>query len=39
MLLVPCKGMGKMMLYSFVNSSVKCVLVLVLGDSFEMCCL
>lgn len=35
MLLVPCKGMGKMVLYSFVNSTVKCVLVL--GHRFEMC--
>lgn len=37
MLLIPCKGMGKMALYSSVNSSVKCVLVS--GHSFEMCCL
>ena len=37
MLLVPCKGMGKMVLYSFVDSSVKCVSVS--GHSFEICCL
>jgi len=37
MLLIPCKGTGKMALYGFVNSSVKRVLVS--GHNFEMCCL